>query len=449
MIDPGPLLAALVIILTTQGGALLLAKREGVLSPALTGLALHYVVAAVMYFNFGLWSGDAALYDRLGQSYAEVWFQSSDRAPTITVGKEGFPAVLGVIYGAGGHHPYLGILFNIGLAVACIPLLTKAARRLSLPGVPTAWLVATFPPALLWGSLLLRESLSWFLLSLIVLGLAGVTTPDAEHSEGAADWAMILLGLTGLLYVRGTAAALIAAAVLFTAAASARNRLWPTLLGGIAAIVGGASLARPFTSVVGGYDIESVNQVRGSLAREATSSFEVTQFSGIGSIVVNSPMLLARGLLGPFPWEYPRIGAIFSADGLIWLSLLYLVFQGVRATDRFRPLLAFIVPAATLVIVLSITSGNYGTLTRLRDQAALILMPLAGMGWVALRKRRAANAARQRLVPPRRPQRPSTASEGKDHGRLGERYARHSAGSAEPVSQQQDRWSPDYRPERR
>lgn len=377
MSDPLAVLAHAAFLGCVVLAVLLVAARHRVLAATIASLGIHLAVATAIYARAGLWAPDAMFYDRLGQAFAQVWFHGGNHIPQVTPGKEGLPSVLGVIYGLVGHYPFLGVILCVGMSAMLVPVIASTARCLGISAPAAAWLTALLPPLVLWGSLLLREAPSWLMLAVAVRALVGLSVGARRP---VLHWVAIAVALLGLLSIRGTAAVLVGAAALITISLTGRQRVWPLLLGVIVALVAGAEVIQGAQQIVGGYDLETVNRQREALSRDARTSFEVTTISGIGGLLLAGPVLLLRGALGPLPWEMPVVGVLLSVDALIWWTVLGLAVAGWRAMPSRRAVLGIVLPAVALLLVLALTSGNYGTMTRLRTQVAVIVLPLAAAG---------------------------------------------------------------------
>lgn len=398
--DPIGVLSSLLVLSAVAGPGLLLSRRAGVFPQASTGFGLHLFVALTMYFSLGLWAPDAMAYDDVGEVIHRMWTEGYSHPPVLTAGKEGYPHILAVLYTVFGHHPFLGVALNVALSPWLIGIVATTARRTQMPISATAWITALLPPCLLWGSLGLREALSWVLLAVVALGLTSMTV---REEPAFSDWVLVVSGLLGMVAIRGTMAVIVAAAVGVAIIPISKNKVLPTLVSLGMAVVAGPTILSQADRLAGGYGIKEVNQVRGALAREGSSSFEVATYSGSLDVLAASPGLFLRALLGPFPWEWPSVGPIFMLDGIIWLTCVGLLFLGVRRVPKATAM-AYLMPALGLILVLALTSGNYGTMQRLRIQALIVVLPLIGRGWVALRdirqRRKAKGATRE--VSPRR-----------------------------------------------
>lgn len=388
--DPIGALASLLVIVALAGPGLLLSRHVGVFDQAVLALGLHLIVALSLYASVGLWAPDAVAYDEAGDIISRIWTQGYSHPPAMTAGKEGYPTLLAILYTAFGHHPFLGIAVNVSLAPLLVSIVATTARRTDLPVAASAWLAAALPPKVLWGSMGLREALSWVLLALVTLGLASMT---ARQNPVVSDWVLLALGLIGLVVIRGTMAVIVAAAVALAIIPISKHKTLPILIGGGLTIVAGPVILAQADRIAGGYGINEINTVRGALSREAgSSSFEVESYSGNLGVLTSLPQLLARALLGPFPWEWPAVGPVFVIDGIIWLAAVALLVVGLRGLDPARTL-AHLLPAFSILVVLALTSGNYGTMQRLRIQALVVVLPLVARGWVTLRDRRAQRRA--------------------------------------------------------
>ena len=378
------------------------AARLGVTRPYLAGVGLRAAASAAVYLRLGLWAPDALLYDRLGVRLSDPVYGYADRGVQITSGKEGFPRLLGLVYSAFGHHPGLGLMMNVMLGALLVPLLTAVAARLDGPRRATAWLAAVLPPFLVWGGLLLREALSWVLIAVVVLALAGISRHRRDRLS-RWDWPLLIGALAAFLAVRGTAAILLAAAALAVVALTARQRFWAWVLGTASLVLAAPALAGTFDRVAGGYDLERINTVRGALSDEAGSSFAVAAINGPADIVRVLPTTALRGFLGPYPWEWPRLSALATLEGLLWLVMLALAVHGWRTRRFSRSLLCLALPTVAIVVPLALASGNYGTFERLREQATVVLVPAAAIGLAQLRDRRRRRTAAP-VAPARQPE---------------------------------------------
>lgn len=378
-----------VLFCAVVGGvvAIYCGRRLGVTKPLLVGMAAQALVTVGLYVAVGLWAPDAIKYDQMGQELAAFWQGGPDPVTQVGDGKEGFPAMLGVLYHLFGSHPASGLALNWAAHALLIVTVAATAARLAMPVVRSAWIVALFPPVLLWSGLLLREALTWWLLAMIAFSLIAYATSRLVRHY-LIYGATFAASISTLFWIRGTAALIVGAAgIIVLLVTSRRSTLVPRLA---LAVVLVALLLPRVEDLVGGYlpddqpseasvavSTDRIADIRESLGRDSTTSFNSQDSSGVAGLATNA----AQVSLGPFPWEWMRVGVQLAADGLLWIALLVAAaIGGWRSRDRIRLSLLVVVPAALLLGALVVTSGNYGTMQRLRVQSAVLLVPLAAAG---------------------------------------------------------------------
>ena len=346
------------------------------LAPAIVSYAVHYLASLSVYSYFGLLAPDAEYYDAAAQSFA---LGSTD--VSVTAGKEGWIDILSAIYEHIGHAPQLGLIFNAIVAALTVVIVAVTASVLSMPARTSAWLACLLPASVIWSSLLLRESLTWLLIAASALGFAGIAV--SKHKWRYV--AVLGLALPSLLSVRGTAAVVVAAAGCL-AIALVYRRLAPFLaLGGLGLTAVMASpLGARLDAIVGGYSLDSINTSRDSLSRSAETGWPTVDISGPYSAVEALAVTTPRVLFGPFPWEWLSISPLLSLDALVWLVILGLATFGFLKHGQRRIALVLILPAVALLLALILTSGNYGTMQRLRLQPTILILPLAAAGLAEL-----------------------------------------------------------------
>ena len=370
-------LSITVVLLATTWLVVVVGLRTGVIVPTLVAYFGHVGIAVTTFLTLGLWAPDAYFYDDEAQQLASFWAGHAAIGPSLSPGKEGWPYALAGLYSAFGHFPVTGLIVNAAACALLVSVAAATARRLGGPVRAAAWLTALLPSFLLWGSLLLREALAWLALSLVMYALMGILKPITVRR----DWIVFFAALTALLSLRGSVAFVIGGASVLAATLVSR-RGWVVAVMTVAITLALAGpFANQYSAIIGAVDLQQLNASRLALfATASTSGYAVTAFANVGSVVSALPDLVARALFGPFPWEWPALGPAFAADAIVWLCLLWMSWRGWRGTPDRRRTILVIIPAALLLLVLALTSGNYGTLGRLRAEVAVILIPLASMG---------------------------------------------------------------------
>jgi hypothetical protein len=360
--------------------------------PMLVGYALRMAGAITVFATVGLFAPDSDHYDEVAQAIVSFWAGDSAALPPISPGKEAFPYMLAGLYNAFGHLPLLGIIINVTISALMIPVVADATKLLGGNARVGAWLTAAFPPLLVWGSLLLREATTWFL----IVGIIWAMVRLLNRWKDWPAWGLAMSAIVALYWVRGSAALIVggAAAVALVIARKCPLRV-------IAATTAGVGIAAYLvltgaSKLAGGYTVEQLGNARAELSHLATTgSFDTAPTptpaataAAAGAAPVSDPLSplwslmggVPKVLVGPFPWEWPSLGSIFAFDAAIWLALLWFSWRGWKeSTARIRLLVA-LMPAALLLGALVVSSGNYGTMQRLRVQSAVALLPVAAIG---------------------------------------------------------------------
>lgn len=351
------------------------ARRLDIVGPAVVGLAAQGAITVGLFFAVGLWAPDAGAYDELGRQFAAHW-GGGPTPDAVGEGKEAFPIMLGAVYYVVGHAPGIGLALNWAAFGLLIPTLASLARRLELPVKHTAWAAALFPPALFWSALLLRESITWLLMATFLHALVGLARRVA-----ARDVAVMVISLVALLWFRGTAAIILAGVGMAVLVLTAKRRtLLPRL--GVAALALLVLSPRLADLLVGYTSVGDIEAKRSDLTN-ADTGFNPAD-SPDGGVATSLADSVLRVAFGPYPWEWPALGAPFALDAVLWLAVLGLsVLAWWRASNRIE-LLLLVLPALALSGALMLTSGNYGTMQRLRVQTSVLLIPVAAAGWTFL-----------------------------------------------------------------
>jgi hypothetical protein len=350
---------------------------------ALIGAAIASSVAMVTYIGPDAFSYHAWASERVAQWTTGVHSSVVGLGP----GKSGFTQLLAMFYWLTTPSMVAGAIMNAGFAAALVPVLDRATKvafgqRAARP-VPA---LVTFVPAfLIWPSQLLREAPILFFLSLLVLSallLQRRTTMPA----------MLTLVTAGVLLFdfRGTLAYPLCAVVLLAIALSRREIAF--------GVINAASVITALTLAVGllgvgfsGYryasdrDLDDLNRFRQNTSIEATSGFDDDSQTDTGVRAATYVLVAApRLLFGPMPWQATTARqAPAVLDALVWWWCMYWAIRGLRSARLLgsrRRLLALLLPAGSVVVMLSLALGNYGLVVRQRPQVLVFLVPLVAFG---------------------------------------------------------------------
>jgi hypothetical protein len=349
------------------------ATRSRHRSPVVVAFAVHVVIGLAILAVAGLYAPDAVTYDQVAREYVAFWGHLQSLPPNFALGKEGWVLILASIYRWFGIEPAFGIVFNATLTGVTVAIVMATTVRLGWPeyAKTAGWLMLL--PGFLYSSTLLRESTAWALTALAAWAAAGLAAQG-----GIRNMLWLLASFAGMLWIRGSVAVPLVGALL-AGLLLARKRLPPTVLVGLTgALLIGSPLVARTGAVWSRADIQHINASRRSLST-AGSGFETTVYSTPVDMVQNLPVTLPRGVVGPYPWELPTLPPTALLDWLPWVLLLFWSWRGWRRSTG-RNFLLVVVPVFCLLAVIGATSGNYGTLVRLRSQAAVLLLPLAAVG---------------------------------------------------------------------
>lgn len=350
------------------------ATRSRHRGPVAIAFGVHVVIGLAILAVAGLYLPDAFTYDRVAREYVAFWNHMQDVPPSFALGKEGWVLILACIYRWFGAAPALGIIFNATLTGLTAAIVMATTVRLGWPSYARTAGLLILMPGFLYSSTLLRESAAWILTALAAWAAAGLITKGG----GVGNTLWLIASFAGMLWIRGSVAAPIGGALL-VGLLLARRRVPVALFVGLcgALLIGGPLVART-TSLWGRADLEHINASRSQLS-EARSGFETTVYSTPVDLVEKLPLTLPRAVLGPYPWELGALPPSATLDWLSWSLLLVWTWRGLLRS-RGRSFLLVVVPALSLLAAIGATSGNYGTLVRLRSQAAILLIPLAAAG---------------------------------------------------------------------
>lgn len=412
---------AIIVLVTLLVGAWLCRRTPIVSFGEFSGVVmLHLTVGIARYLAVGTGNNDAAAYHYLGIDAAHAL--ASGTTFSYVTGKDGWPEFIGYIYLIFGVDP----LPVIATASAGIPLTAWTIGQVTILTAPPGRsgneldrrnyrarlafrIVAYWPGFMVWGDTMLRESVCWTLAAMALLGWLRL------RERRLAGVLLLAIGLAGLASVRGTLAVLVASGIVIAATllvAVHHRGLRPiVVLVIIAALIVVPAVIAQIAGVFN-LDLDFVNRSRAELASTASSSFgSVGAYSSASDVVMGTVLNLPRALAGPFPWEWSLTasGLLTAADALVWCAVLAILFRQRRMLNK-QQLTTFLVPALSVLLPLAASSGNYGTMVRLRTISLVMIVPLIATAISSRKTRSNSTQSRPRQGSSDTPERPIPTS---------------------------------------
>ena len=358
-------------------GAIVLSPWTWLRRLTLAVMAIRVLIGVGNHFYGVFVTPDALTY----QAQAMALFTGS-QTHLLSAGKEGWPLFLALLFRVGGPSAFYSVLVNAVLCALVIPLVARTARAV-LPGTErvAATMVLLTPAWWVWGITGLREPSIWFVALFGLLGLS-------EHaaSPKPSGLLMALLSFVTMVWLRPGIAVVIAvvACIILLFVQKSIGSFFVAVSGGVVAFL----LSQETLSSVTMFDTTVIQQSRNSL---------LTAGSGFGDSSLLASTL--RVLTGPWPWEIPALGLVALPEAISLYVILLLTLLGLRSVRILRT--AGLYMAAGVAIQLILTSGNYGTMIRIRTICLLALVPVAAAGYQRLRqgspKRTVEGARRERI----------------------------------------------------
>lgn len=264
--------------------------------------SVHY--AAISPGNpHGFLVPDSFGYDRVGWHLAQHWREgTSTRLGYQTAGFTiGYHYAVAGIYAVAGHAPLLVKALNVVLSASLVPLTFLLGRELAgrRAGLLAAFLIAIWPPIILWSVQIMKDILITLLLVLATWGwIVFARRPRLQSFAAALMPAFPLLFLRSYVFFFWTFGIAVGLALM----ALDRRRVGLAL-----ALLLGLGAAAWWTVVefspawMAGLDLRIVKlDLAGSVAG---SLFETVRLRTLGDILGFLPFGFTRFLLAPLPWK--------------------------------------------------------------------------------------------------------------------------------------------------
>jgi hypothetical protein len=301
-----------------------------------------------------------------------------------------------------GPTPYGMRALNALIFVAAAVMLFRAVRPAFGATASLTGLVALlFLPSLLVGSISLGKEPLYFLVAAILFSTVLAMLRRWSVVSIAAGGTVAVLCVIALDSLRRGAAALALAGLAIALSAPVLLATWRRAAATLAvlAVAAGAAYSQP---PLRGRAIDAVTSVSKTHAGHVFTSGHAYKLldegfyftPGIAPFTLTADQalrFLARAALSfvvtPLPWEIASLRELaFLPEYVAWLALVLFAVPGVAAGWRRDPrltalLLGFILPTAAAVAV---TTGNVGTLLRLRGLVTPFLIWLSALGAIAV-----------------------------------------------------------------
>lgn len=366
-------------------------------SHAVVGLAITALSTPLTFLR-----SDAEAYHSLATQIVDHW-SGVQPLPFLPQGKEGFYYMLAGLYRLlGGNYQVSGLVVNAALGAALVPVITDLTRRLvgqqAARYVPP--LVALLPGLLLWTSQLLKEAPVLFLIAVA----ANCAVRLTERTSVLA-LAGLVISVPLLFTFRGpvgltVAVGLLAGVVLGKPQVLSGLGTGLTTLALMAFLIASLGVGQAGYRWAVNTDLQAANTVRQDLATSADTGFALdADISTARRALSFLPIGVAGVTLGPFPWQIRGVRQLaVLPDVILWWCLLPSLFRGLRAAGRAigRQVFTLILPASTVVVVLALAVGNFGTVVRERNQLVVLVLPFIALGLALRRTGEDAEAAPER-----------------------------------------------------
>lgn len=351
---------------------------------------LHLIAGSTIWYVFPHFvASDAVTFDRQARAIVEHHVDPASMAmPGLSDGKEGFVLTLAFLYRLTAPEALIGVTINALFCALLVLAIARTTNSFNPRSVEASAVMATTaPPFLWWGSQLLRDPMAW--LAIAIAG--GFITAIARERFRPTRYAGLLAALAVLATVRAPVAVIVGVGMAIALLLASDRRPFVKFILSAGILVGLALLSLYYAGVAGltNTNIESVVRSRNSLATNASTGFTQSTTASASDLSSASIDAIIPVTFGPLPWQLAGQAWPAVFDTVTWWAILALSLVGwlaLRGQRRLTNVLT--IPAVGIIIVLIITSGNFGTMIRIRAQAAVLLLPIAAVGWTQLKERR-------------------------------------------------------------
>jgi hypothetical protein len=360
-------------------------------------LRLAMATAFALDASLRLFHEDADGYEWLGMAMARGWHGDG---PLMNPLEEitqnyGYKYVAGGLYYVFGQFQPLLSYLSCLVGTLTIYLVYRLSRMYFHPLVArrAALMAALFPSMILWSSVAMKDALMSFLILLTLIACVSL-------KRRLTVWNVLLLAtsIVAMQPIRFYMVYFLGFSVLISLflerGASRLSGFYKQalLIGVFAALLAMTGIAGGFSEGTASLTFESASRFRHNMAVTAASGFDTaTDVSTPGRALAYLPLGISELLLGPYPWQFGSLRALFAApETIYWWLLFPSVIRGMvwAFRKRFAETAPLVLFAVTMTCAYSLVHGNVGSGFRQRAQIFVILFIFAAFGMVKRRAER-------------------------------------------------------------
>lgn len=320
---------------------------------------------------------------------------------SYSAGKAGFPFLVVGFYAASNRAPIVIVVLNLILWLALVPTLAALTYRLGLSlnlghsiaqraGLFSAYFIALNPFIAFWFPRILRECIVMLLLALSVLLVIELRKKATKRLICLFIFVFLILFSIRAQISFGLLAGVLLAEVAVKAGRLKdwRTRLFVLVSSSVALLIATWLLS----SVVRSIDSTTLFVINEELSKADSS------FAGESAVLASKNPLLLLGsnfvhvLFGPFPNELRASQVMIMAvlSNIVWLACL--IFFAILLINNLPKqtitesltnsyeLILLTTLFATFILILTVPTGNYGLVVRMRLMPFVFLIPLSAVG---------------------------------------------------------------------
>jgi 4-amino-4-deoxy-L-arabinose transferase-like glycosyltransferase len=394
------------VLFTTVGGVAIGLCVRGVPEPErrwlgvwlTVTLALRLLVATMFAAlpSTRIFHEDAEGYELWGMLMARGWHGDGPQTIIDINQNYGYKYIAAATYYVFGQFQPLLAFSNCVIGLLTVFLVYRLARQFFHPLVArrAMLLTALVPSMILWSSMALKDTLMSLL---ILIALSSCVSLKRRFSIWpilgvAASIAAMQPIRYYMIYFLGFAIVL---SLFLDRGMSLVSGVYKqiALVGLVAAVLALVGLSGNVSEGTSTLNLAQASSFRHGMAITAQSGFaaDADASTPAGALAL-MPLGIAELLLGPFPWQFGSLRALFAApETIYWWLLFPSVIRGLfwSVRSRFAETSPLVLFAVIMTCAYSLLHGNVGSGFRQRSQIFVILFVFAAYGTY---RRRAKNA---------------------------------------------------------